>query len=68
LLLSPFLNRLKRASTLYYIKYKGLSLILKQIRIIINCFPLTLKFNNFNIKGLNGYKKEGMYKDLVITF
>jgi hypothetical protein len=38
------------------------------MRIIINCLPPTLKFNDFNIKGLNGYKKEGMYEDLIITF
>jgi hypothetical protein len=38
------------------------------MRIIINCPPLTLKFSDFNIKGLNGYKKEGMYEDLIIIF
>jgi hypothetical protein len=68
LLLSLFLDCLKRASTLHYIKCKGLGLALKQMRIIINRPLLTLKFSDFNIKGLNGYRKEGMYKDFVIIF
>jgi hypothetical protein len=38
------------------------------MKIIIDRFPLTLKFNDFNIKGLNGYKKEGMYEDFIVTF
>jgi hypothetical protein len=53
---------------LHYAKCKGLGPILEQMRIIINCPPPTLKFNDFNIKGPNGYKKEGIYKDLVVTF
>jgi hypothetical protein len=68
LLLGPFPDRSKRASTLHCAKCKGSGPAPEQMRIIVDRPPPTLKFSDFNMKGPNGYGKEGMYEDLVVTF
>jgi hypothetical protein len=68
MLLGPCPDPNEMAKELQCSVCKKLAAAPQQMKVIVDRPPFTLTFRDFSMTGDNGYGKEGMYEDLVLTF